>query len=242
LPIWQLSRQTRTENGAQRGRNSAGLLPNLAVGEANHPVTEGVKLNVTCSVRFEGDAIAVMPEAVGLDDQRLLAPEEVDLVRPNPNIHFRAGETVAAAEAKEVPLQLAAGEVGLSLERGFIDQSQVECAADGLPVKGAWRDAAEVSERSRGTGDGDGVAAGRQTGNEGGGPVDGDAGAALPAAVRREGDVDRSLAHRKHSPQRCSASMAHRGSLTEGESGYHTPAFEAEAPVPERVDAAMKAV
>jgi hypothetical protein len=50
--------------------------------------------------------------AVGLDDQVLVAPEEVSFVSPDSNVHLGRWQAVVAAEAEKELLQVAAGAVG----------------------------------------------------------------------------------------------------------------------------------
>jgi hypothetical protein len=58
--------------------------------------------------------VAVILEAVGLDDQPPVVPEEVDLVSPNPRIHLGLGKAVTTTEAEHETFELAAGEFRLA--------------------------------------------------------------------------------------------------------------------------------
>jgi hypothetical protein len=226
-----------------QSRNDGGaLLRHLAVGEAQDPEAEALQLRVASTVGFEGSTVAVVSESIGLDDNSAIPPEEVHLVGPEASIHLWLGKAVTAADGEEATLELAAGEIGLSFQIGIGDQTEIECSADGLLVEGAWDYAVEVPKSSRGTSDGHIGAPGHETGNEGGGPMDSDAGTALPATVRWEGDVNRSGARGKHPPEHRSASMAHRRALTESEGSRHAPAFEGQSGVADGINTAMKAV
>jgi hypothetical protein len=50
------------------------------VGEAQHAVAGGREVGVPCTVALERSSGAVVAVAVDLDDELLVAPEEVDLV------------------------------------------------------------------------------------------------------------------------------------------------------------------
>jgi hypothetical protein len=97
---------------------------------------------------------------------------------------------VAAAEVEKNALQLAAGEVRVALKVRIRDQPQVQRSADRTAENRLGNGTVEVAEGSRRLGHPDAVAAGRNTGNEGGGAVDGDAMPFPASAVARNGDVD----------------------------------------------------
>ncbi len=58
----------------------------------------------------------MVTKAIGLDDQPAVAPEEVDLVWADVRVDLWLGKAVAATEAQEDSLELAAGEVVVPLE------------------------------------------------------------------------------------------------------------------------------
>jgi hypothetical protein len=86
------------------------------MGEAQDPKTQALKVGVSGAVALEGRAVAVVAKPVGLHDQAAVTPEEVDFVWPDASVHLWPGKAVAAAEAQEGPLELAAGEVRLAPE------------------------------------------------------------------------------------------------------------------------------
>jgi hypothetical protein len=53
--------------------------------------------------------------AIGLDDQPLVSPEEVDEEGTDPDVYLRGRNPMLAAEAQEPTLELATGEVGLEV-------------------------------------------------------------------------------------------------------------------------------
>jgi GAF domain-containing protein len=104
------------------------------VGEPQDAKTQTLKVGVPGAVALEGGAVAVVAEAVGLDDQASFAPEEVHLVGADARVHLWLGKAVTVTEGDEETLQLAAGQVGLALEIARADQAEVESAADGALV------------------------------------------------------------------------------------------------------------
>jgi hypothetical protein len=132
-----------------------------------------------------------MPESVGLDDQAAVAPEEVDLIRPDARVDLWLGKAVATAEGEEETLELAAGEVPLWLQFRLRDQPQIEGSADRTPENRLRNGGMEVAKRASRLGYRDAVAAGRNCGSEGGGAVDRDAAAPPASAVASNGYFDR---------------------------------------------------
>jgi hypothetical protein len=199
-------------------------------------------MGVPGAVALEGGAVAVMAKAVGFDDQASIAPEEVHLVGTHARIQLWLGKVVAATEREEDALKLAASEVVLRSELSRRNQAEVECAADGGAV-GLIRDGAvQVLKRAGGLGEPDAVAEERNTSNEGGGAVNFDAVALLPAAVTRNRDLDWPVMWRKHQPECGCAAVADRSALTQGENSGHASAFDAEMGMADRVYTAMNAV
>ena len=161
----------------------------LPVGEAENPKTQPLKMGVSSAVALEGGAVSVVSPRVGLDHQRAIAPEEVDLVGAEPGIHLRLGKAVAAPDAQEQSLELAASEVGFADLVGP-DQPEVERSTNSATVHRLGNGAAQVLERACRLGHRDALAAGRNTGNEGGGAVNPDSAPLLSAAVTRNRDID----------------------------------------------------
>jgi hypothetical protein len=90
------------------GRGGAfGGCGDLAVGEADDVVAQGAEVQVSVMVVLKGLRATVVAVAIGLDDDALLAPEEVDDARSNPHIDLRRRQPMALAEAQEEMLQLA---------------------------------------------------------------------------------------------------------------------------------------
>ena len=81
-----------------QSRNDGGaILCHLPVCEPDDSEPKTLQLRVAATVRLEGGTARVMPVANGLDDQCSVAPEEIDLVWPEPGIHFGLRKAVAAA-------------------------------------------------------------------------------------------------------------------------------------------------
>jgi hypothetical protein len=68
------------------------------------------------AVTLERVAIPVVSEAICLNDQPAVTPEEVDFVRTDTCVDLWLGEAVAAAEAEKKTLELGASEVGIGTE------------------------------------------------------------------------------------------------------------------------------
>jgi hypothetical protein len=141
-----------------------------------------------------------MAVAVGFDDQLLGAPEEVDFVGAETDIHFGLGKAVAAAETEEEPLEFTTGEVGFLVELLFSDQPQVQGSSDRRLENRLGRGAVQVPERPRRLGNRDAVPAGRNCGNEGVGSVDRDPRAFPASPVSGDAYVDRARVRLEHPP------------------------------------------
>ena len=105
----------------------------MPVGGAEHPEAKALKSGVFGAIGLERGAVSVVAETVDLDDQAPVAPEEVDFMWADTGIHVRLGKAVAATEAEEAALELAAGEVRVSQLPGS-DQSKIEGSAHGALV------------------------------------------------------------------------------------------------------------
>ena len=226
--------------GPERSCDLRRLVANLAVGEAQDAVAQALKARVTFAIGLEGGAVAVVPEAVGLRDQLVVAPKEIDLVCADAGIHLWLGKAVATAEVEEEPLELAACELILALEVSRVDEAQIQRTADRPSKDRLGNGAMEVTERPRRLGDRDAVAAGRNSGNEGVGSVDRYAVAPLMATVSGHRDMDRAVARCQETPQGRGAAVANNGIVCECEYCRHAPALEAESRMPDGVNPAMK--
>ena len=74
-------------------------------------------MEVAVAIVFERRSSAMVSVAIGLDDQAMAAPEEVDLEAAKPDVYLRRRQVVPLAEAQEGLLQLAAGGVPWHLFR-----------------------------------------------------------------------------------------------------------------------------
>ena len=86
------------------------------------------------AVPLEGGAVAVVGEAVRLDDQGAVTPEKVDLVGSEPRVDLGLGEAVAAAEGEEAALELAAGQLVGAAQVARVDQAEIQSSPDGPTV------------------------------------------------------------------------------------------------------------
>lgn len=68
-----------------------GLPGELTPGHPQHAVTRKLEVGIPLAVALERAATRMPGEAVDLDDQALLLPQEVDLVAPDPSVGHRAG-------------------------------------------------------------------------------------------------------------------------------------------------------
>src|SRR5215211_492990 len=94
-----------TQQRAEPSSNQITAVPGLAVAEPHHAVAQRFQLGVPGSIRFECRARAMRLPTVGLDDKPAITPQEVDLVRTDPDIDLRLGEPMAP-EPEETPLEL----------------------------------------------------------------------------------------------------------------------------------------
>ncbi len=159
---------------------------------------------IPAPISLERTAHRVEGPAVDLDDEALRAPDEVDFEALDADVGFRLWQAGLADEVAHDDLGVGAGEVRLALEQLFqCCRSSMAWVTAELLIEGTRADAplqarlverpvelgggfggGEVEDGSGGGGDGDAVAAGDVVGVQGG-PVDGDAG----AAVRAGGDA-----------------------------------------------------
>jgi hypothetical protein len=93
---------------AQRSRYSCRRRRDTSIGEAQHPEAQDLEPRITDTVGFEGRAVAVVPEAVSLDDHLPFRSEEIHLELAHLGVHLGPEKPVATAEAQEEALELAA--------------------------------------------------------------------------------------------------------------------------------------
>ena len=86
--------------------------------------------------------------------------------------------------------------------------------------------AVEIPERPLGLRERDAVPAGQKIGNEGGGAVDPDAAALVPATVPANGQMNRTRMGFEHAPERGRTLVSDRRALAEREHGRHAAPFE----------------
>ena len=106
------------------------------------------------TVVLEGDRAAVVAIAVGLDDQPLLAPEEVDAVAADPNVRPRArGSRCATAETRETDARArspcASRDERERVERQAEDLGFADRAAEARPARRSRRMSSSVRCRLR---------------------------------------------------------------------------------------------
>lgn len=203
--------------------------------------------------------------AVGLDDEPLAAPEEVNLVHADddiglgtrqvgfveelaqPSLRRRAGRPVAIPEAgrgsEHAHSWLPGMAANQSLELGTADAPQRVRLVDGVIELGATRLSCEVEERSGRLGDGDAVADGDLAAGQVGGSVWPDSRPAVADPVWH-GDVDvLELGWvGEEGPEVGGASVAEDGAAAGGEHRGELEGAVRRSPVPEKEDAAVKRV
>ncbi len=81
-------------------------------------------------VVLEGCLAAVVEVAVGFDHDPPVSPKEVNEIRTDPDVDLRARQPMAATEAQEVPLQVAARATAALVPDWKTDDA---CLADRLP-------------------------------------------------------------------------------------------------------------
>jgi hypothetical protein len=95
----------------------------------------------------------VEAEAIGLDDEGVLTPKEVDEEGADAGVYFRQWDTVAAAEPEELELEFAAGTVAGDV--GPKPKAEDLRLADGAAELGRTECSAEVGDRPSRCGDWD---------------------------------------------------------------------------------------
>jgi hypothetical protein len=91
---------------SHRFADGLGLPGHLFVGETQDRRASARQLPVPGPVGLEGAAVGVVAPAIDLDHQALGAPEEIDLVGADADVHLGLGDAVLAAEAQEDALQV----------------------------------------------------------------------------------------------------------------------------------------
>lgn len=114
-------------------------------GEAQHPLAGAQKVGVACAVGLERRARSMRREAVGLHDQAVLWPVEVDLVAGELHVAARERETGRRDELEEAVLELAAGEDVLRV----VGEQPSERRGARAPAAQVGRERRDIERRSR---------------------------------------------------------------------------------------------
>ena len=141
--------------------------------EADDAVAQRLQVGVAGTVFFEGGAVAVGLPAVGLDDELVLGPEEVDAVGANPALGERIRQACLFEGGEEDVLQLRLRRLGFAV--GAVDEAAVQGLRGRSAVGG-------IFERLRGRRDRQAVLDRRLYAR---GPVDPDAGALTRSSGRQ---------------------------------------------------------
>ena len=92
-------------------------MDDLAPGDADHPVAGRLQRGVAGAVALERLSRRVVDEAVDLDDQPLLAPQQIDLDAVHDHVRVGSRQPCLADQRQQPALGLRAGEAGLVRER-----------------------------------------------------------------------------------------------------------------------------
>ena len=95
------------------------MLVELAPREAHHAQAGDLRDGVAAAVGLEGQGGEVGGGAVGLGDEAVVGPEEVDLEPRCRGVHARPRQAELRDEGEEADLQLAAGRVGAGGGQGL---------------------------------------------------------------------------------------------------------------------------
>ena len=125
------------QQGPDQGRDRARLGVDPPLGEPDHPVAGDLQLRVAAAVGLELLARAVVPVAVDLDDELLIAPDRVDQLAFDQDVALRLGEPGVADQRQEAILQLRLGPWGRA--RQLCDRASAA----------AWRRGGAGSARAR---------------------------------------------------------------------------------------------
>jgi hypothetical protein len=193
--------------------------------------------------------------AVGLHHQALAAPQEVDLVALELDVHLGERDAVAISHLEEQLLEVRArarapGRVldkharkhtGTKApvarrEPGAIEP-KVLGLVDGTLEAAAREDVREIHERAAGSGDGDALV-GRRLGRREHGTMDLDV-RVLSPALTLDRDLDRTRPVGKDAPERGGTAMAQHGPLAAREHRGHPTSLAGEGGVADRVHAAV---
>lgn len=153
--------------------------------QANHLVARQLQEQIALAVLIEGDASAVAAVAIGLDDQPLRWPQEIDLVLANLGAYDRPGKAVTTAESKEVGFEIVGGAIASDPLHRKPQELRLAKRAPKLIGRGG---APEVHEYWRRCCHGDLKANGGVAGEEGCGSMGHDA-STPPAAAARHADA-----------------------------------------------------
>ncbi len=182
--------------------------------------------------------------AVGLDDQTLVAPDEVDFVGADGLVDLGLGEAVLAAHATEATLKVASGWRGFCLgSERFLDVVLAEFGLTDCSTEVVLVDhTPEVDDRAGGARDRDFVTGASVGEHQGGGAVEMDAALFRSPGVGGDGHVNRSLAVIQHFQQLGGAPVREHGPVAAGEHCCHPLSLDAQFLVTNRVNPTVDAV
>ena len=168
--------------------------------ETEHAKAQRLELGIPGPITLEGETVAVVAKSIRLDDQRVLAPEEVHFPPPNGNVDLRTRQMTPPAQLQEQALKLAASYVNFTRKVAVGDQLQVQCASCRALEEAGRHDPSKVFERPGRACHRNAVPTRELRWRESGRAMDSDAVALLPPAPACERDVDRSRHGWQHSP------------------------------------------
>ena len=117
----------------QGGDDGCGCGGQLLVGDAQNGEATAAEITVARSVSPESRAVRVVPVAVGLDDQALNTPEEVDGVGAEADIDLGLGNLMVRAKAQEGSLEAAS--CGLRPKAKVTEGPGTRCHRDAPPAR-----------------------------------------------------------------------------------------------------------
>jgi len=236
----------------------------LAVGEAHDAVSGDGEGGVLGAVALERRPREVRLAAVGLDEQALLGPGEVDLLACDDVVDERARQAAGVAQPEEPDLELAARDLALSedidrrgeaggpgmggmqiervLDRGEVEQPEDLRALDRAGEAGGREDRGAVEQRAGDRGDADGAVDGELLGRDRGAATQANAVAYHEAVAGRDRDVDLAISGAPQVPVRERARVAEGGACSVGQHGRHPPRLARDRLVTDAEHAAMHAV
>ena len=87
-------------------RHVVGVIYHPPVREPHNLVGPGLELRIAPTIEFKRGAGAMSLPAIGLDDQPMITPQEVDLVSSDLCIHLGLPQSMAYAQPQEASFEL----------------------------------------------------------------------------------------------------------------------------------------